>query len=56
VSGPTVKATGNDFLDTAEGIRSIKVTEAVAEMRACLNRLKAVPAAQELDQRATALT
>ena len=47
-------ATWNDFLDTAEGIRSIKVTEAVVEMRARLSRLKAVPAAQELDQRAAA--
>jgi len=49
-------ATWSDFLDTAEGIRSIKVTEAVAEMRARLNRLKAVPAAQELAQRAAAIS
>ncbi|MFC1435637.1 tetratricopeptide repeat protein [Streptacidiphilus sp. N1-3] len=49
-------STWSDFLDTAEGIRSIKVTEAVAEMRARLNRLKAVPSAQELDQRAAVLT
>jgi len=48
-------ATWNDFLDTAEGIRSIKVTEAIAEMRARLNRLQAVPSAQELDQRAATI-
>ncbi|MFC1406973.1 MULTISPECIES: hypothetical protein [Streptacidiphilus] len=48
--------TWNDFLDTAEGIRSVKVTEAVAEMRARLNRLKTVPAARELDLRAAALS
>lgn len=49
-------ATWSDFLDTAEGIRSIKVTEAVASMRARLHRLKEVPAAGELDQRAAALS
>jgi transcriptional regulator with XRE-family HTH domain len=48
-------ATWSDFLDTAEGIRSVKVTEAVASMRARLHRLKDVPAAQELDQRAAFL-
>jgi hypothetical protein len=45
-------AAWGDFLDTAEGIRSVKVTEAAASMRARLHRLKNVPAAQQLDQRA----
>ncbi|MEY9937633.1 helix-turn-helix domain-containing protein [Streptacidiphilus sp. MAP5-3] len=45
-------ATWSDFLDTAEGIRSVKVTGAVDEMRARLHRLREIPAAQELDQRA----
>ncbi|WP_174501588.1 tetratricopeptide repeat protein [Streptacidiphilus melanogenes] len=49
-------ATWNDFLDTAEGIRSVKVTTAVDEMRARLHRLRDVPAAAELDQRAASLT
>ncbi|WP_329175764.1 helix-turn-helix transcriptional regulator [Streptomyces sp. NBC_01477] len=48
-------ATWNDFLDTAEGIRSVKVTEAVASVRARLHRLKDVPVAEELDQRAASL-
>ncbi|WP_042434090.1 tetratricopeptide repeat protein [Streptacidiphilus anmyonensis] len=47
--------TWNDFLDTAEGIRSVKVTTAVDEMRARLHRLRDVPAAVELDQRAATL-
>jgi transcriptional regulator with XRE-family HTH domain len=48
-------ATWNDFLDTAEGIRSVKVTTAVDEMRARLHRLRDVSAAAELDQRAASL-
>jgi hypothetical protein len=48
-------ATWNDFLDTAEGIRSVKVTEAVASMRARLHRIRHVPAAEDLDQRAASL-
>jgi tetratricopeptide (TPR) repeat protein len=48
-------ATWSDFLDTAEGIRSVKVTEAVTSMRARLHRFKDAPAARELDQRAALL-
>ncbi|WP_245687451.1 helix-turn-helix transcriptional regulator [Streptacidiphilus griseoplanus] len=47
--------TWSSFLDTAEGIRSIKVTQAVSEMRARLARLRTVPAAEQLDQRAAAI-
>ncbi|AXI78095.1 tetratricopeptide repeat protein [Peterkaempfera bronchialis] len=49
-------ATWSDFLDTAEGVRSVRVTEAVAEMRARLGRLRDVPAARQLDQRAATIT
>ncbi|MGW5351751.1 tetratricopeptide repeat protein [Streptomyces sp. NPDC004031] len=45
-------ATWSEFLDSAEGIRSVKVTEAVAAMRARLHRLGHIPAAQELARRA----
>jgi hypothetical protein len=48
-------ATWGDFLDSAEGIRSVKVTEAAASMRARLHRVMHVPAAQKRDQRAAAL-
>lgn len=48
-------ATWSEFLDTAEGLRSVKVTEAISSMRARLHRLKDIPVARELDQRAAPL-
>ncbi|MCC9308436.1 tetratricopeptide repeat protein [Kitasatospora sp. RB6PN24] len=48
-------ASWNDFLDCADGIRSIKVRDAVHDMRARLHRLRDIPAAEELDERAAAL-
>ncbi|WP_052434490.1 hypothetical protein [Streptacidiphilus melanogenes] len=49
-------ATWTDFLDTAEGIRSVKVTNAVDEMQARLHRLCGAPTASELDQRSATRT
>ncbi|WP_324612812.1 helix-turn-helix domain-containing protein [Streptomyces specialis] len=48
--------TWSDFLDHAAGVRSVKITDAVTDMRARLARLAGVPAAVELDQRAAILT
>jgi tetratricopeptide (TPR) repeat protein len=48
-------ASWNDFLDCADGIRSIKVQDAVNDMRARLYRLRDVPGVEELDDRASAL-
>ncbi|MFJ8478259.1 tetratricopeptide repeat protein [Kitasatospora sp. NPDC094011] len=48
-------ASWNDFLDCADGIRSIKVQDAVSDMRARLYRLRTVPGAGELDERAARL-
>ncbi|MFJ4680848.1 tetratricopeptide repeat protein [Kitasatospora sp. NPDC088783] len=45
----------NDFLDCADGIRSIKVQDAVHDMRARLYRLRDVPGVDELDDRASAM-
>jgi hypothetical protein len=44
------------FVDLAEGIRSVKVRDALQEMRARLSRLRGVAAAQELDERAADLS
>lgn len=44
-----------DFLECADGIRSIKVQGAVHDMRARLYRLRDVPGVEELDERAAAL-
>ncbi|UWE07369.1 tetratricopeptide repeat protein [Actinacidiphila bryophytorum] len=46
-------ATWSDFLDTAEGIRSVKVAEATASIRARLHHLHHIPAAADLARRAT---
>ncbi|MFJ4672512.1 hypothetical protein [Kitasatospora purpeofusca] len=45
----------NDFLDCADGIRSVKVQDAVHDMRARLYRLRDIPGVEELDERASAL-
>ncbi|MEV7026994.1 tetratricopeptide repeat protein [Kitasatospora sp. NPDC093558] len=44
-----------DFLDNADGIRSIKVQDAIHDMRARLYRLRDVPGVGELDEQAAAL-
>ncbi|MFD4397644.1 tetratricopeptide repeat protein [Kitasatospora sp. NPDC058478] len=48
-------ASWNDFLDCADGIRSVKVQDAVRDLRARLYRLRDVAGAGELDERAAAL-
>ncbi|MER8105546.1 tetratricopeptide repeat protein [Kitasatospora sp. NPDC094016] len=48
-------ASWNDFLDCADGIRSVKVQDAVRDLRARLYRLRGVAGAGELDERAAAL-
>ncbi|MGF1426863.1 helix-turn-helix domain-containing protein [Kitasatospora sp. LaBMicrA B282] len=48
-------ASWGDFLDCADGIRSIKVQDAVHDMRARLYRLRNVPGVEELDDRAAAV-
>ncbi|MFD4909983.1 hypothetical protein [Kitasatospora purpeofusca] len=45
----------NGFLDCADGIRSIKVQDAVHGMRGRLYRLRDIPGVEELDERASAL-
>nr|BEK67369.1 hypothetical protein KPHV_45960 [Kitasatospora purpeofusca] len=45
----------NDFFDCADGIRSIKVQDAIHDMRAHLYRLLDVPGVEELDERASSL-
>ncbi len=45
----------HDFLDCADGIRSVKVHDAVQEMRARLDRLSGVPEVDGLSERAAAL-
>ncbi|GAB3117709.1 hypothetical protein GCM10027160_28630 [Streptomyces calidiresistens] len=40
------------FLDCADGLRSVKVTDALTDMRARLTRLRGLPAAEELNERA----
>jgi hypothetical protein len=49
-------ASRGQFVDLAEGIRSVKVRDALQEMRARLSRLRGVAAAQELDERAADLS
>ncbi|WP_407702291.1 tetratricopeptide repeat protein [Streptomyces specialis] len=44
-------ATWSEFLDNASGIRSIKVTDAITDMRARLTRVRHLPATADLDQR-----
>lgn len=48
-------ATWHDFLDCADGIRSVKVHDAVQEMRARLDRLGGISGVEELSERAAAL-
>lgn len=48
-------ATWHDFLDCADGIRSVKVHDAVQEMRARLDRLSGIAGVEELSERAAAL-
>ncbi|MCY0956887.1 hypothetical protein [Streptomyces sp. H27-H5] len=45
-------ATWRDFLDCADGIRSVKVQAALQDMRVRLRRYSGVPEAQELRERA----
>lgn len=45
-------ASWNEFLDCADGVRSVKVQDAVQDMRARLSRVKSLPEADELDERA----
>lgn len=45
-------ATWTDFLDCADGIRSVKVTEAAEDMRTRLDKYRKVPGVEELRQRA----
>ncbi|TWF82987.1 hypothetical protein FHX73_14470 [Kitasatospora viridis] len=44
-------ASWGEFLDCADGIRSVKVRDAVHDMRARLYRLRAVPGVEALDER-----
>ncbi|MGK5533200.1 tetratricopeptide repeat protein [Streptomyces sp. URMC 129] len=46
-------ATWADFLDNATGIRSVRVTDALTDMRARLARVRHIPGAAELDHRAS---
>ncbi|MFI5803713.1 tetratricopeptide repeat protein [Streptomyces sp. NPDC051561] len=46
-------ATWGDFLDCADGIRSVKVEAALRDLRVRLRRFDGIPAAQELRQRAS---
>ncbi|MFD8477832.1 hypothetical protein [Kitasatospora sp. NPDC059673] len=48
-------ASWNDFLDCSDGIRSIKIQDAVHDMRARLYRLRDARGVEELDERAAAL-
>jgi hypothetical protein len=48
-------ASWNEFVDCADGIRSVKVKDAVTDMRARLTRLQGVTGVDELDDRAAAL-
>ncbi|MFF7360091.1 tetratricopeptide repeat protein [Streptomyces sp. NPDC008125] len=45
-------ATWTDFLDCADGIRSVKVTEATEDMRTRLDKYRKVPGVEELRTRA----
>ncbi|MCX4540829.1 hypothetical protein [Streptomyces sp. NBC_01565] len=45
-------ATWRDFLDCADGIRSVKVQAALQDMRVLLRQCNGVPEAQELRERA----
>ncbi|MGW6855751.1 hypothetical protein [Streptomyces xanthophaeus] len=45
-------ATWRDFLDCADGIRSVKVQAALQDMRVRLRQYNGVPEAQELRERA----
>ncbi|MEW9518757.1 hypothetical protein [Streptomyces tubercidicus] len=45
-------ATWRDFLECADGIRSVKVQAALQGMRVRLRRYRGVPKAQELRERA----
>ncbi|WP_308120366.1 MMPL family transporter [Streptomyces poriferorum] len=49
-------ATWRDFLDCADGIRSVKVQAALRDMRVRLRRYSAVPEAQQLRERAGHIT
>ncbi|MFI5768842.1 tetratricopeptide repeat protein [Streptomyces sp. NPDC051658] len=49
-------ATWRDFLDCADGIRSVKVQAALQDMRVRLRRHNGVPEAQELRERAARVT
>ncbi|MER5758591.1 hypothetical protein [Streptomyces sp. NPDC002082] len=48
-------ATGHDFLDCADGIRSVKFQAALQDMRVRLPRYNGLPEAQELRERAARL-
>lgn len=50
--GGEVHATWREFLDCADGIRSVKVQAALQDMRVRLRRYNGVPEAQELRERA----
>lgn len=43
-----------DFLDCADGIRSVKIRDAVHDMRARLHRLRGTAGAEEINERAAA--
>ncbi|MFJ1709562.1 tetratricopeptide repeat protein [Kitasatospora sp. NPDC088346] len=49
-------ATWADFLDCADGVRSVKVTDAVDDMQARLLRIRGVGGAEDLSERAQNLT
>jgi hypothetical protein len=49
-------ATWRDFLDSADGIRSVKVQAALQDMQVRLRRYSGVPEAQELRERAARVT
>lgn len=48
-------ATWHDFLDCADGIRSVRVRDAIQEMRARLDRLSGISGVEELSERAATL-
>lgn len=52
---PAALATWGKFIDCAQGIRSIKITNAIADMRARLAHIKHALGTHELDQRAANL-
>ncbi|MFB8080656.1 hypothetical protein [Streptomyces sp. NPDC056013] len=49
-------ATWHDFLDCADGIRSVKVQAALQDMRVRLRRYTGVPEAQELREQAARIS